>query len=65
MCSGSLFYCFNIVGIYEIKYIVKNFFGVELISIKNLLIILVFVINLLVIVSNNILCKGELIDVKI
>ncbi|CAD0003320.1 T9SS type A sorting domain-containing protein [Flavobacterium salmonis] len=64
-CSGSLSYRFSTAGTYEIKYTVKNSFGVESTSIKNISIVSVPVINLPVTVSDNILCKSESIDVKI
>ncbi|EJL62714.1 T9SS type A sorting domain-containing protein [Flavobacterium sp. CF136] len=64
-CAGRLTYVFNTAGTYEIKYTVKNFFGIESTDTKSILITSVPKINLPVIISDNILCKSESIDVQI
>lgn len=64
-CAGRLTYVFNTAGTYEIKYTVKNFFGVESTDTKSILITSVPKINLPVTISDNILCKSESIDVQI
>jgi len=62
---NSLSYVFNTAGTYEIKYTVKNSYGVESTDKKNILITSVPKINLPVTISDNILCKSESIDVQI
>ncbi|WP_345140497.1 T9SS type A sorting domain-containing protein [Flavobacterium ginsengiterrae] len=62
---GSVFYSFKTAGNYDIKYIVKNSYGIESTDTKKIYISPIPIINLPVKISDNILCKSESIDVEI
>jgi hypothetical protein len=56
---GSLSYNFKTAGNYEIRYTVKNGYGVESTDVKSIYVSPVPKINLPVIINDNILCKRE------